>query len=84
MEEICHWRSENGDSCRRADLYQAFDTGVQMEDLIGEFCISTVLPFCLLLFLPLLILPHLTPLLSRRSYEQFVEKEQNLGSRTDF
>lgn len=42
---------------------------------IGEFCTSTVLPSCHLLFLPLLILPHIIPLLSRKIPGQFVEKE---------
>lgn len=55
-----------------------------MEDLIGEFCTSAVLPFCSFLFLSLLVVSHLIPLLSRRNNEPFVEKEQNVGSRTDF
>lgn len=55
-----------------------------MEDLMGEFCTSAVLPFFSLLFLSLLVVSHLIPLLARRNNEQFVEKEQNVGSRPDF
>lgn len=51
---------------------------------MGEFCTSAVLPFFSLLFLSLLVVSHLIPLLARRNNEQFVEKEQNVGSRPDF